>query len=149
MLTTDSGRELSFGAPVAALLKDVEELYDEARRCVSVSGYTTAVMACRKLLMHVAVEKGAKENQSFRQYIVWLVENHFVPPGGEGWADHIRGAGNDANHEIALIEQHAAEQVMSFVELLLKFVYEMPARVGMSTPTPPHQDHRNRDHGVV
>lgn len=63
----------------------------------------------------------------------WRVENHYVPPRGAGWADHIRGKSNDANHEIELIDQHSAKQVMSFVELLLKFIYEMPARVGSPT----------------
>ena len=87
---------------------------------MSVSAYSTAVMACRKLLMHVAVEKGADKNKSFKHYVDWLVANHFVPPGGGGWVDQIRGRGNDANHEIDLVEQHEAEQVMSFVELLLK-----------------------------
>lgn len=99
---------------------------------MSVSAYNTAVMACRKLLMHIAVEKGAPEGQSFKQYVDWLVANHYVPPGGEGWADQIRARGNEANHEIDLLEQHAAEQILSFVELLLKFVYEMPARVGIA-----------------
>jgi hypothetical protein len=123
-----------YGVPVQALPTDVETIYDEARRCMSVTAYNTAVMACRKLLMHLAVEKGAKENQNFKYYVNWLVENHFVPPGGEGWADHIRDKGNEANHEIVLIDQHSAEQVLSFVEMLLKFVYEMPARAGLTPP---------------
>jgi Domain of unknown function (DUF4145) len=121
---------VAYGASVQALPPDVGTVYDEARRCMSASAYTTAVMAARKLLMHIAVEKGAKGNQSFKSYVDWLVENHYVPPGGEAWADQIRGKGNEANHEIDLIDQHAAEQIMSFVELLLKFVYEMPARAG-------------------
>lgn len=123
---------VAYGATVDALPPDVATLYDEGRRCMSVSAYTTAVMACRKLLMHIAVEKGAKENQNFREYVTWLVDNHYVPPGGGGWADQIRGQGNHANHEIDLIDKHTAEQITSFVELLLKFVYEMPARVGIA-----------------
>ena len=79
--------------------------------------------------MHIAVEKGASPNESFKHYVDWLVNNHYVPPGGEGWVDQIRDKGNEANHEIQLIDQHTAEQVLSFVELLLKFVYELPARV--------------------
>ncbi len=127
----------AFGARVHGLPPDVQELYDEARRCMSVSAYNTAVMACRKLLMHVAHERGAGEKKNFKQYVAWLVENHYVPPGGEGWADQIRGKGNEANHEIDLIDQHTAEQVLSFTEFLLKFVYELPARVGLSATNQP------------
>lgn len=102
---------------------------------MSVSAYNTAVMVCRKLLMHVAYERGSGEKKNFKQYVEWLVENHYVPPGGEAWADQIRGKGNEANHEIDLMDEHSAEQVLSFTEFLLKFVYELPARVGGSTPT--------------
>lgn len=126
---------VAFGAPVQALPSDVEALYNEARRCMSVSAYNTAVMACRKLLMHIAYERGAREMTNFKQYVDWLVENHYVPPGGHGWADQIRDKGNEANHEISLIDQHTAEQVLSFTEFLLKFVYELPARVGVPAPS--------------
>lgn len=129
---------VAFGTAVHALPTDVEFLYDEARRCMSVAAYNTAVMACRKLLMHIAHERGSGEKKNFKQYLDWLVQEHYVPPGGEGWADHIRDKGNEANHEIALLSQLDAEQVISFTELLLKFVYEMPARVGMAAqPEPP------------
>jgi uncharacterized protein YlaI len=125
------------GAQVGALPPDVEAIYDEARRCMSVSAYNTAVMGARKLLMHIAYERGSGEQRNFKAYVDWLVDNHYVPPGGEGWAHHIRDRGNDANHEIDLIEQHSAEQVLAFVEMLLKFVYEMPARAGLAAPDPP------------
>ncbi|HEX6026036.1 MAG TPA: DUF4145 domain-containing protein [Solirubrobacter sp.] len=112
-----------------ALPVDVQAVYEEARRCMSVSAYTTAVMACRKLLMHIAVEKGAEPNKSFNHYVDWMVEHHYVPPGGSGWVDVIRDDANEVNHEIALMDQHRATQILSFVELLLKFIYEFPARV--------------------
>jgi hypothetical protein len=40
-------------------------LYDEARGCASVGAYTAAVMACRKILMNIAVQKGAATGLSF------------------------------------------------------------------------------------
>lgn len=127
------------GEAVGALPVDVAAVYDEARRCMSVSAYTTAVMACRKLLMHVAVEKGAEPNKSFKHYVDWMVENHYVPPGGAGWVDVIREDANEVNHQIVLMDQHRATQLLSFVELLLKFVYEFPARVAGSTAVPETQ----------
>jgi len=101
---------------------------------MSVSAYNATVMACRKILMHIAADQGAGDDKSFKQYVDWLVANHYVPPGGAGWADQIRDRGNDANHEIELLDQHSAEQVLSFTEFLLKFVYELPARAGLASP---------------
>ena len=121
---------VAFGAAVEGLPADVSAVYDEARRCMSVSAYNSAVMACRKLLMHISYERGGGEQPNFKKYVDWLIENHYVPPGGEGWAHQIRDRGNEANHEIDLMDRHTAEQVLSFTEFLLKFVYELPARAG-------------------
>jgi hypothetical protein len=97
---------------------------------MSVAAYTTATMACRKLLMHISVERGADANKSFQHYVEWLSENHYIPPGGEGWVSQIRTVGNEANHEITLVSHEMAERILSFTEMLLRFVYEFPARAG-------------------
>jgi hypothetical protein len=47
--------------------------------------------------------------------------------------DHIRKKGNEANHEIAIMSRTDAEELISFIEMLLKFMYEFPARI----PPPP------------
>jgi hypothetical protein len=96
---------------------------------MAVLAYTAAVLACRKILMHIAVEKQAQENQSFVVYVEYLAGKHYVPPGGEGWVDHIRKKGNEANHEIKLMSKADAEELITFVEMLLKLIYEFPARV--------------------
>jgi Domain of unknown function (DUF4145) len=123
---------VSFGAAVAGLPVDVGRLYAEARQCMSVSAYTAAAMAARKLLMNVAVEQGAEANKSFKYYVDWLVSYHVLPAGSAAWVDHIRDKGNEATHEIAIVSQQDAEQVVSFIEMLLKLVYEFPARVAPS-----------------
>src|SRR4051812_16081459 len=50
---------VSPGSPVAHLPRDTERLYEEARTCVANNAYTSAVLALRKLLMHIAVDQGA------------------------------------------------------------------------------------------
>jgi hypothetical protein len=75
---------------------------------MGVNSFTSAVLTCRKLLMHIAVEKGAPTNQSFLQYVEYLEQNHYVPPGGKGWVDYIRTKGNEANHEIKIMAYRAA-----------------------------------------
>ncbi len=47
------------GADVAYLPADVQSLYTETRQCVAAIAYTSAVLSCRKLLMHIAVAQGA------------------------------------------------------------------------------------------
>lgn len=121
------------GNEVTHLPSDIEALYREARNAVSVGAYTSSVLACRKLLMSIAVAQGAKAGDSFLSYVDHLANSGYVPPNGRGWVDHIRKKGNEANHEIKLMVQADAEELISFTEMLLKFIYEFPNRV----PTPP------------
>jgi hypothetical protein len=82
--------------------------------------------------MNVAVQKGAAEGLSFIKYVEFLADKGFVPPGGKDWVDHIRKRGNDATHEIALMTQADAEELVIFAEMLLKFIFEFPNRIPRS-----------------
>src|SRR2546428_1800597 len=113
-----------FGNDVSSLPKEVGDLYKEARSCMTVNSFTSAVLTCRKLLMHIAVEKGAPEGQTFLQYVEYLSEKGYVPPDGKGWVDYIRKKGNEANHEIKIMSVGDASDLITFSEMLLKFVYE-------------------------
>jgi hypothetical protein len=119
----------AFGQDVASLPNDVEALYREARECISASAFTASVLAARKLLMNIAVGQGASPGLPFIDYVDYLAANGFVPPNGRPWVDHIRRTGNEATHEIALMTQVQAEELLRFIEMLLKFIYEFPALV--------------------
>ena len=80
-----------------------------------------------------AVNQGAKEGASFVSYVEHLANAGFVPPNGRTCVDHIRSKGNEANHEIRLMDQDEAIALISFSEMLLKIIYEFPSRV----PRPP------------
>jgi hypothetical protein len=121
------------GNEVKHLPEQVEHLYHEARNCTSISAYTAAVLACRKLLMNIAVAQGAEENKKFIDYVDYLAGHGYVPPNGRGWVDHIRRKGNEATHEIIVMNKSDAEDLISFSEMLLKFIYEFPNRVPQST----------------
>jgi hypothetical protein len=110
------------GAP-----EELDKLYMEARLAASAGAYTASVMACRKMLMNIAVEEGAKEGESFQKYVDYLAQKGFVPPHGKGWVDHIRNLGNDANHHINLMTGEDATRLITFVEMLLRFIYEFPS----------------------
>lgn len=117
------------GEAVGSLPAAVHRAYEEARSCTSSGAYTAAVMLCRKLLMHVAVEKGAKPGESFLAYLTYLETKNYVPPDGKGWVDRIRTLGNEANHELPQMTQADARDALEFVGHLLKSVYEFPARL--------------------
>jgi len=126
-----------YGNDVSALPNDVESLYNEARDCVAASAYTSAVLVCRKLLMNMAVSKGAEEGKPFVDYVSHLASKGYVPPDGEAWVDLIRQKGNEANHEIRLMSEQDAKDIITFLEMLLKFIFEFPSKVSKPTPTPP------------
>ncbi len=131
----EDGRQIPGVAPVGdvqSLPPDVAALYREARGSLAASAPTAAVLTCRKLLMSIAVAQSAPEGQSFLEYVQHLADAGYVPAGGKGWVDHLRQKGNEANHEIRLMTQTDAEELISFLEMLLKFIYEFPARVPAS-----------------
>lgn len=105
----------------------VEAIYEEARTCTAYVAYTAAVMLCRKLLMNMAVHHGANSNGTFAYYVDYLDSNHFVPPNGKAWVDPIRAKGNEATHEIDLMDETDAKRILNFSQSLLIFVYEMKA----------------------
>lgn len=117
------------GNEVQHMPTDLEQLYREARNCCSLSAYTASVLATRKMLMNIAVQQGAAEGLKFIEYVEYLADNGFIPPNGKGWVDHIRKKGNEATHEITLMTQADAEELIAFTEMLLKFIYEFPSRV--------------------
>jgi hypothetical protein len=105
---------------------DVDALYNQARDCTSLGAYTAAMLLCRKILMNLAVRHGDTPGKSFIEYIGYLDSKGYVPPNGKGWIDRIRTKGNEATHEIRLIEEAEATQILKFTEMLLKFSYEFP-----------------------
>src|SRR5258708_1867344 len=56
---------VTFGDDVKDLPIGLKELYSEARTATGASCYTAAVLSCRKILMHVAVQKGAAAGEKF------------------------------------------------------------------------------------
>jgi hypothetical protein len=127
---------VSFGESVTHLPQNIEALYNEARRCTSAAAYTASVLLSRKLLMNIAVSQGADPGQSFITYVEFLANNGFVPPNGKGWVDHIRKKGNEATHEIAIMNEGDAQDLISFLEMLLKFIFEFPNKVPLAPKTP-------------
>jgi hypothetical protein len=81
------------------------------------------------MIMNIAVAQGAAGNQTFFSYVEYLAANGFVPPNGNAWVDYIRKRSNEANHEIALMNEKDSRTLIVFVEALLRYIYELPAMV--------------------
>lgn len=127
--------DVPFGSQVGYVPSGIAQLYEEARLCSSAGAYTGAVMLCRKILMHLGVDKGAEEGKGFVHYVNYLSDKGYVPPDGKHWVDHIRKKGNEANHEIIIMMRDDASELILFIEMLLKFMYEFPAIISPSQGT--------------
>ena len=117
------------GNAVRHVPTDLSALYEEARRTSSQNCFTGAVLLCRKMLMNIAVQQGAKEGKSFIEYVSFIADQGYVPPNGKHWVDHIRKKGNEATHEIALMQEQDAKELIQFIEMLLRFIYEFPSMI--------------------
>lgn len=117
------------GSSVQGLPETVSALYDEIRKCIQAGANTSAVLSSRKMLMHIAVDRGAAEGMTFNEYIGYLDQAHYIPPDGRAWVDEVRKRSNEQNHEIAIATREDAVQLLDFIEMLLRFIYEFPARI--------------------
>jgi len=125
----------SCGQSVRHVPNELNMLYEESRDCVTNGNHTAAVLLFRKMLMHIAVQLKAPENRNFIEYVEYLSDQGYVPPNGKQWVDHIRKKGNEANHEIKLMDEQDAKDLLMFIEMLLKFIYEFPNLIpSKSTP---------------
>ena len=128
--------ETLFGPIIEGLPKNVEEAYQEAKNCMSVNAYTACELLCRNILMHVAVEKEAKEGESFSEYLSFLGEKGYVTPPMGKWVDLIRQHGNKAAHLLEPPDRTRAESTIMFTAELLRLIYEMEQMANQYTPKP-------------
>lgn len=117
----------------------VEKLYDEARKALASGAPSAAVLVCRKLLMHIAVEQGAEEDKGFTYYATYLSDQHIVGAPFAGVVAHIKDQGNKENHELEVSSPDEATGLLKLVEFVLASIYELPAMVpgpeGEPTPS--------------
>ena len=86
--------------------------------------------------MNIAVSKDAQPGLKFIEYVQYLSDQNYIPPDAKGWVDHIRVKGNEATHEITIMTRADAEELIAFIQMLMKVIYEFPAIVqGKMTPS--------------
>jgi hypothetical protein len=112
------------GEEVENLPEDISPLFNEVRRAYSVNAFTCSVLCARKILMHVAISKGAEEKKNFEYYVDYVTDGDIVPKNMKSWIDRIRDAGNESNHELKSNTEQEASQIIEFLGMLLKLVYQ-------------------------
>ena len=113
------------GENLEGLPPDVGAAYQEARNCFSVSAFTGCELLCRKIIMHIGVDKGAQEGQTFASYLDHLKSKGYITPPIEGWADLIRQFGNQSTHQLIPPDKKRTETTLNFTMVLLRIIYEM------------------------
>ena len=87
--------------------------------------------------MNIAVSKGAGEGKKFTEYVDYLNGKGYIPPNGKAWVDYVRKKGNEATHEIKIMASEDAEELITFIEMLLRFIYEFPSIIKNKKTSPP------------
>ena len=94
-------------------------------------------MMCRKILMHVAVDKaGSAPGKSFVDYVNELEAEGYITKGLKDVVDQIRKRGNVANHELPASTEQDSLLTMTITEHLLEGLYELPGMVTPPAPAP-------------
>lgn len=111
---------------VQKLPPTIMNLYWEVRIATASRCYTAAIGLARTIIMHIAVEKGVKENLTFKEYVNYIEDAGYIPPNSKEWVDRIRTLGNDSVHKLEERTQDEAELITKFLMYLLIFIYELP-----------------------
>lgn len=116
------------GEDVDGLPADVNTAYEEARKTSGSGAYTSCELICRKILMHIAADKGADEGKAFIAYLDFLKTTGYITPPMMPWVDLIRSHGNESTHRLQPASRERAMNTLAFTTQLLKLVYEMDHR---------------------
>ena len=112
-------------SPVTGVEDNVRDLFEEARKCISTESYTAVAMLCRKLLMNIAVDQGAKKNKKFQEYVEYIQEENLVSKNAKELLTEIKDIGNDANHEISQVSEEQANQIIKFINEVIRQIYRV------------------------
>jgi hypothetical protein len=114
--------------------------WEEARSAYSVGAYTAAEMMCRKILMHVAEDKGLAEvGSSFVSCMDALHAAGFITKGLEAVVDQVRGRGNLANRHLPPSSEQESHVTLMITQHLMEAVYELPG-IAAAPAQPPAAD---------
>lgn len=135
IFTIDNKQYPPSGLPITVngLPEDIDKAYKEVKECLVIGARTATNMLARKLLMNVAVDKGADENKAFTYYVDWMGKSEWNTTGLRLGLDRIKNKGNEANHEIKEVSKQDVEEIFELLTMFLRLVYEFPDKFSNKT----------------
>ncbi len=118
------------GEGVQGLPAEVEAAYAEARRCLGAGAHNAAEMMSRRILIHVAMDKGAEGVEGFDAYVDYLEDAGYVTTTMRHWVDRIRQHANAASQALPEQSPARAADTVAFTTQLLRLVYEVDFLAG-------------------
>lgn len=128
------------GFAIEGLPESVNLAYQQARDSLAVGAYTGVELICRKILMHVAADKGAGEGEPFASYIEYLAEQGYVTPTMWPWVKRIKDNANEATHRLPESTKNRAQSTLVFTAELLRLTYEMEYMTNLHSSGDPEQE---------
>lgn len=101
-------------------------LYDEAAKAHAAGAYTATSMVCRKILMACACDKGDTDGKHFGPYVDYITQQVLTYPAAKSAIDAIRTIGNEANHNVQIVNEPDATRAMKIVTYMLNTIYSLP-----------------------
>ena len=110
--------------------EQIRSCLSEAKLCFAVGSYRAASVMARRTLEAITVDKGEIDG-SLASRIKKLVEEGQVDKTLGEWATEIRLIGNNGAHfdPINNIQKSDADQIILFIDELLKYLYIMPKEI--------------------
>jgi hypothetical protein len=110
--------------------ENVQEILSEAKTTYSTKCYRASAVMSRRTLEAITNEKGETSGNLYKR-INSLLEKGILDKNLGDWATEIRLIGNNGAHfdPINDVEKEDANQIILFIEELIKYLYIMPAEI--------------------
>jgi len=106
---------------------ELGQLFNEGVTCFAAGAFTASSMISRKLLMVCACNEGDTDGKSFASYVNFITHNVLNYPKARDAIDKIRDIGNDANHDVAFVNEGDARLSLQIVYYMLNSIYSLPS----------------------
>ncbi|HLO98472.1 MAG TPA: DUF4145 domain-containing protein [Fimbriimonas sp.] len=117
------------GEVISSVPSPAKELYQEIRGCMQVGAFTGAVALCRTMIAHISHDKlGTKRDDTFQNHLKALYDSELLAKGQRDWIDSIKDSAGKGIHDLEIIKRDEAESIFEFTQMMLKIMYDYPAR---------------------
>jgi hypothetical protein len=125
--------QVSDDVPVA-----IAEAFKEAARALAADCPRAAAVMARRTLEAIADEKG-QTTGTLAQRLDGLAKSGLLHPSLTEWTKEVRLVGNSGAHfdPLSPVERHDADELVTFIREVLKYLYELPANLARRRASKP------------